>query len=58
MPNGIEGPIAASDNKCSELGACGALPPGDVKLILSMWAGGHVALWSACSAYGAARVAG
>jgi hypothetical protein len=33
----------ASDNKCSELGACGALPPGEGKTILSMWAGGHAA---------------
>jgi hypothetical protein len=31
------------DNKCSELGACGTLPPGDGQAILSVWAGGHVA---------------
>ena len=35
--------LIPSANKCSELGACGALPPGEGRTILSVWAGGHVA---------------
>jgi hypothetical protein len=34
-------PVRASANLCSELGACGALPPGNMQPILSAWAGGH-----------------
>lgn len=46
---------ATAANKCTELGAFGALPPGEDQTILSVWAGGHGAPGPHVSAYGAAR---